>query len=159
MAKVLMVDPAKCTGCKMCELACSMAQRGYFSPAESQIRVSVFTEEACYIPVVCLQCDPAPCMQICPSGALTRNRATGAVVVNEQKCIACKMCMIACPFGTMSFCGAEGHAAKCNLCSGDPMCVAFCGPGALTYREAEVSVEGRQKATAMRLMKSMLEAV
>jgi Fe-S-cluster-containing hydrogenase component 2 len=137
MNKMLSVVPKKCTNCRMCELACSLAKTGEFNPAKSRIRVNAFPEELAYIPLACFQCSDAPCVKICPSGALTEE--TGLVRHDPDKCIGCKMCMVACPFGVISFDSSEGVTTKCDNCDGDPQCVKFCAFGALEFKESELS--------------------
>ena len=61
-------------------------------------------------------------MAICPAGAISEDKATGARLVNQSKCIKCRMCIQICPFGG-SFYDTRGHKIlKCDLCSGDPQC-------------------------------------
>jgi Fe-S-cluster-containing hydrogenase component 2 len=55
------------------------------------------------VPIMCLQCDNAACEKVCPVGAITRNEETGAMVINQMKCIKCKMCINACPFGCTGY--------------------------------------------------------
>jgi len=57
----------------------------------------------------------------------------------KEACIGCRMCMLACPFGVISFESEEGVIAKCDTCDGDPECVRFCTPHALEFRESELA--------------------
>ncbi|MFQ5894205.1 MAG: 4Fe-4S dicluster domain-containing protein [Nitrospinota bacterium] len=136
-AKSLLVHPDRCTACHMCELACSMRQRGAFNPAHSRIQVSIFPEEGIYLPFACYQCADAPCEAVCPTGALRVNGSTGLVDLHRAKCIGCKMCLVGCPFGVMHFYLEMGVADKCDLCGGEPECVKFCVPRALEFGEAQ----------------------
>ena len=70
-------------------------------------------------PLMCLQCDTAACEKVCPSGALKRNEATGALVVDDAKCIRCKMCVQACPFGNIAYDPAKSRILRCDLCDGE----------------------------------------
>jgi len=160
MGKMLVVDIEKCTGCHVCELVCSFKHHDEFNPTKSYIHVSVFLEQAIAIPVACYQCEEPWCGRICPAGAITteKDAATGAtlVTVSEEKCVGCKMCMLACPFGNIVV-SDKGYAEKCDLCGGDPECVKFCLPGALKFVEAEPSVITRKKDVAERILASYKE--
>lgn len=151
MAKVLSVDLSKCTGCRACELACSMTNTGEFNPSRSGIHVSFFHREFVYIPVVCLQCGDAPCAEVCPTRAIVRNESTGAMEISKTKCIGCKMCTMACPFGNIEFDAVEQRAAKCELCHGDPRCVLYCVTKALEFRESQAVGAEKRRALSEKL--------
>jgi carbon-monoxide dehydrogenase iron sulfur subunit len=135
MAKSLTIIPDRCTGCMQCELACSWVQTGSFQPSRSVIRVNVFDEEASYAPFTCVQCDEAWCMQACPVNAIAVDPATKAKVVLRQVCVGCHLCTIACPFGTVFTLPGTDKASKCNLCGGEPACVAACPTAAIEWVE------------------------
>jgi anaerobic carbon-monoxide dehydrogenase iron sulfur subunit len=120
----------------LCELACSWVQTGTFAPSKSLIRVQIFDEEASYAPYTCLQCEEAWCMSACPVNAIAVDPETGAKVVIDHLCIGCHLCTIACPFGTVFTLPLTGKAAKCDLCGGQPACVAACPTSAIEYLEA-----------------------
>jgi anaerobic carbon-monoxide dehydrogenase iron sulfur subunit len=135
--RALQIHPEKCTGCKQCELACSWVQVGQFQPARSLIRVQVYDEQASYAPYTCFQCDEAWCMHACPVNAIDVDEATGAKIVLDEVCVGCKLCVIACPFGTIFYDGAQDTAAKCDLCAGDPACAHACPTAAITVESAD----------------------
>jgi carbon-monoxide dehydrogenase iron sulfur subunit len=71
-------------------------------------------------------------------GRRDRDRsATGAKVVKESTCVGCKVCTIACPFGTINYMADVGKVQKCDLCDGDPKCVSACPTAAITYVDAD----------------------
>ena len=80
-------------------------------------------------------------MAICPTAALVRNAATGAVDMARERCISCRMCVAACPFGNMLWDEAYHCVQKCDLCGGDPKCVPFCPTGALSYVGGDVAAQ------------------
>lgn len=135
--RALEIHPDKCTGCKQCELACSWVQVGQFQPAKSLIRVQVFDEQASYAPYACLQCDEAWCMHACPVNAIDVDASTGAKIVIDEVCVGCKLCVIACPFGTIFYDKGQDTAAKCDLCAGDPACAHACPTDAITVATIE----------------------
>ena len=148
MLKSLYIDPLKCTGCLQCEMACSYESEGVFNPSKSRIKVFNFHEQGRFAPYTCTQCDEAWCMHACPVDAIVINLATGAKDVLLDKCVGCKVCTIACPFGTVNYNQATGKVAKCDLCGGDPQCVAACPTDAITYIDADATGLDRMRAAA-----------
>jgi carbon-monoxide dehydrogenase iron sulfur subunit len=135
VGKVLILNYEKCTGCRECELVCAVQHEGVSNPARSRIKIIKMEWEGKYIPVTCQQCESAPCMAICPVKAISRDQNLNRVLVNYDKCIGCRMCVTACPFGAMSFNGLTQKVMKCDFCDGDPQCVRFCETKAVRYAE------------------------
>ena len=133
MAKMLMIHADKCTGCHNCELACSMAHEGSFRLPASRVHVYTWERESFSAPMMCQQCSDAPCVKVCTPHALARNAVTGLVNLDRAKCIGCKMCVQACPFGAMGWNPERGRVFKCDLCHGEPQCVRFCDMKAVDY--------------------------
>ncbi|HHY05283.1 MAG TPA: 4Fe-4S binding protein, partial [Thermoanaerobacterales bacterium] len=79
--------------------------------------------------------------------AITKTK-DGNVVIDEQKCIGCKMCVSACPLGNINFSPTERKIVKCNLCDGEPMCAQFCPSGAIQYVDATDKSVNRKKVVA-----------
>lgn len=133
--KMLVVDVNKCTGCRMCEMACSLFHEGVCSPSLSRIRVyerHAGVEEIT-IPVVCMHCTDPPCVAVCPMGGMKEDKDTGTGVCADV-CIGCRLCFMACPVGAISFAPPPNvKPLKCDLCGGDPQCVKFCQTQALVY--------------------------
>ncbi len=136
MLKSLHIDPEKCTGCLQCELACSYENEEIFNPAKSRIKVFNFHEQGRQVPYTCTQCDDAWCMSACPVDAISVDAETGAKVVSDAACVGCKVCTIACPFGTVNYNADTGKVIKCDLCGGDPKCASACPTAAITYVDA-----------------------
>jgi Fe-S-cluster-containing hydrogenase component 2 len=132
---LLRVNPALCTGCRTCELACAVSHGQQMMPARSRVRAFAFSEKQ-NIPILCLQCDQAACAAICPVEALPRNEATGAIEVDQDRCIRCKLCIPACPFGNIYVDPTADEVVKCDLCGGTPICAQFCPTGALSFEKA-----------------------
>lgn len=158
MNKILVVQPEKCTGCRTCELICSFTHVGEFNPGRSRISVFNFEKAGFSSPIVCQQCSTAACMQVCPVRAISRDYTTGAMVVDHDKCLVCKLCTIACPLGATSYDYAGDAVLKCDLCGGDPACVKLCPSGAISYQDAGVASLARRKAYAARF-KDVFEEV
>ena len=141
MPKQLRILPQKCTGCKSCELACSLANENELNPSKSRIAAIAFLEGKYPLPYnfvsTCRQCADAPCLAICPVDAigLTHDRSK-RVVVDRDRCIGCGKCVEACPFGAMLFSRETRKAFKCELCDGNPACASICPSGAIVFKES-----------------------
>ena len=148
MQRSLHIEPLKCTGCLQCEMACSYHAEGAFNPSRSRIKVFTFHEAGRFAPYTCTQCDEAWCMHACPVEAITTDLDTGAKVVSESKCVGCKVCTIACPFGTINYHHVSGKVVKCDLCGGDPECAKACPTDAITWIDADWTGLDRMRASA-----------
>jgi len=149
--KTLSVDPAKCSGCKDCELACAKRHNGINKPTRSRIRIiQGDVRDGFYLPMTCQQCESPPCLAACPNNAISRDNALNRVMIQDALCIGCQMCVSACPFGAMLFDSDLGLAFKCDLCDGDPDCVRVCEPKALDYVEGSRLHHPRIRDSAQR---------
>ena len=147
MPNALYIDYQKCTGCRLCELVCSVSHDGISNPTRSRIRVMKWEAEGLYIPMSCQQCQDAPCMAVCPVKAISRDEELGRIFVDYDVCIGCRSCIGACPFGAMSFNTKEKQVFKCDLCDGDPQCVRFCDMKAVDFIDAaEISILKKREA-------------
>ena len=155
MEKILLFDVSKCTGCKTCEMACSLKHTGVCNPASSRRRTIHFDEVVLDVPMQCQQCDEPACMDVCPAEAIYIDEVTGAKLINDDKCIGCKMCTIACPFGAITVDPLTKKVVKCNLCSGEPACEKFCPTGAIKYTSANAYDLTRQRER-IKQMKQMI---
>ncbi|MEM4246678.1 MAG: 4Fe-4S dicluster domain-containing protein, partial [Candidatus Bathyarchaeia archaeon] len=121
-------DYKNCSGCRRCEVACSLHHEKRIWPEASRIRVFMLVPGVEF-PHLCSQCVDYPCVKSCPYDALSVNPATGAVIVDKEKCTACGACIQACP-GTIPHLHPDGsHVLICDLCGGDPECVRVCQEG------------------------------
>ena len=150
MHRSLVIDATKCTSCLQCEMACSYHHTGAFNPAKSRIKVFEFGHGDRSIPYTCTQCADAWCMQVCPVTAITMNAETGAKVVSDTKCVGCKVCTIACPFGTINYNSISGKVDKCDLCDGAPACAQACPTDAIIYVDADSTGHGRMRDWAQK---------
>lgn len=121
-------DLSKCSGCRKCEIACSLFHENRIWPEASRIRVFMLVPGADF-PHFCAQCEDYPCVKSCPVEALSVSSETGAVLVDKEKCIACGKCIDACPGRIPHMHPSANHILICDLCSGDPQCVKVCQEG------------------------------
>lgn len=122
MEKVL-IQPEICDGCMDCEEACK--------ELHGTSRIMVREVEGAYYPIICQQCEDAPCKKICPVEAIDDKS------VDSEKCIGCSLCMLICPFGAVSI--HERKAQKCSQCPDldTPACVKACSKRAISIVDAE----------------------
>jgi len=135
LSKILMIAPEKCIGCRTCEIICSFNRTEEFNPQSAAVSVTSYDEAAVSVPMMCMQCEDPSCMKVCPVGAIYR-ADTGAVIIDDKKCIGCKMCVSACPLGNITYSSKQKKLIKCNLCGGEPKCAEFCPSGAIQFKEA-----------------------
>lgn len=113
MNRFIAIHPDRCIGCGTCRAACSAGHREVGLQGEP--RLSLVMTRDVSAAVTCHHCEGAPCLQVCPVSAIYRQ--DGAIVVNEQRCVGCRLCAIACPFGAIhpsgtSIAGVAGMAVK-----------------------------------------------
>ena len=154
MKKVLYIDSDLCTGCLRCELACSFRHYEEFNPVKSRIRVAAL--ERRFFPMTCAMCDEAPCEISCPAGAYYRDEK-GNVMLDDSKCIGCRICMLACPFGAVSY--LDGKVIKCDLCGYDPECVNICPTEAIKFVDVSTAAHLERAKAAARTGRAVNEAV
>jgi len=139
MSKKLLVKPALCVSCRICEMACSLEKSGIFSPVKARIWIQK-NKKGQYSPMICRQCKSAPCEKACPvkeAKPIQRDKETGIVLLSLENCIGCYECVYACPFGAMRIDPHEEEVFKCDLCQGDPECVKWCPTGAITLADTK----------------------
>jgi len=118
-------DYEMCSGCRRCELACSMHHEDWMWPEASRVRVFM-PFPGLEVPHLCAQCDNYPCVDACPVEALTIDEDTTAVLVDREKCTSCGACIDACPGKIPFLHPGDNKATICDLCGGDPECVKVC---------------------------------
>lgn len=155
MGKMLIADYSKCTGCRLCEAVCSANKSGTVNPAKARIAIIRWELDCLQIPVVCAQCEAAPCRAVCPVHAIARDERLNRLVVKYDSCIGCRLCLTVCPFGAMGFDDGARRIFKCDLCEGDPLCARVCESGALRYEEPTQNQRTRMRRAAEMLRRSV----
>lgn len=131
--KTIEIIPDQCDGCGDCVKAC-LDVKGATHPLQSRIRPLNDLKEPFFAPTICLQCGDPACVATCPSHSLNKNPETGVVEWNQDTCVNCLLCTLACPYAGIAFDPIEEHVIKCDHCGGDPACVRACRPKALLYK-------------------------
>ncbi len=150
MKKILFIDFEKCVGCRTCETACSLYHEDMCRSAVSRIQVLKWETEGIDLPTVCQQCERPMCLEVCPVDAPYRHEETGAMLIDYEKCLGCRMCMAGCPFGAIVWDDRDHKVKKCDLCDGDPKCVRYCEPKAVDYVRFSQAVLAKKRAIGER---------
>lgn len=149
--KELLIRAERCLGCRSCELACAVEHstgKNLLAAIKEkplpQYRVQVTSDGKSSLPLQCRNCEDAPCLSACLTGALHRD-PRGVVLCESDLCIGCWMCIMVCPFGIINQNNSERRIVKCDRCPEReiPACVTACPSGALSYRE--INHETREK--------------
>ena len=112
----MVIDLGKCTGCQACTIACKEENNvPHGSPGEQKRRIEMYWHKVIAvsngeypsvstqtIPMPCMHCDDPPCVMVCPAKA-TYKSSDGIVMQNYRRCIGCKYCIVACPYGARNF--------------------------------------------------------
>jgi carbon-monoxide dehydrogenase iron sulfur subunit len=158
-AKIILCDSNRCLGCRSCEVACALEhseskdlREAVLEKPGPQSRVTVEAAGDHGLPLQCRHCEDAPCVAVCPTEAIHRMSDGGPVLIDEERCIGCRMCLIACPFGVISTSRDGGAVVKCDLCierqeaGQEPACVTACPTQAIRFVDIEEAQRQKRRA-------------
>lgn len=175
----VIANPIKCIGCRTCMIACVIehSKENLFYQNFEEInfnpKLEVVKNAKVSAPIQCRQCEDSPCAKSCQRNAITKKG--NCIVIDENKCIGCKNCMLACPFGAINlndrekgklinlenipddklFCMEKMVANKCDLCHDSeegPACVRICPTSAfkiITEDELSKSIKNKRKMSIL----------
>ena len=158
----VLVDTTRCIGCRTCETSCAEANglpEPDRAPREERftiVRTSSGSGEEAFAKTQCMHCNVPACASACPVKALEKTEA-GPVVYHTDRCIGCRYCMIACPFGVPKYTydKAVPYVRKCTMCAARlaegkvPACVENCPAGAIEFgRRSELLLEAKRRVFA-----------
>lgn len=158
---------SRCSGCMACVVACfdqnDISKIGPSFRHVPQIEIGAYPDAIIrYVSLSCMHCGEAPCIIVCPVGAIKKINENGVVVVDQTACIGCHACFTACPFGAPSF--PDGIAmSKCDLCVTrvsqglEPACVRTCPTKALQFGPMEKLAANKAKRISKRIVCSFEE--
>lgn len=129
--RVLLYDPAKCTGCLFCQMACVYQHFKEIGLEKANLRIIYDEKTNEFEAIYCQHCDEPLCVAACPNEAAVKDETTGWVKINPLRCIGCKTCTVACPLSAPWFNVERRIAMKCDFCDGDPKCAKYCSPQAI----------------------------
>ncbi len=183
----MVIDLRKCEGCQTIDKApqCTASCQGEHALSEGQAWIRVFEQPLpgghyYFMPRPCMQCENAPCLNVCPVGATYRDE-TGNILVNQERCIGCRLCMAACPYGARYFNWGDpkpptnvsavrspdypvpqrrGTVGKCMFCAhktesgGLPACAEGCPMKAIYFGDllADVASNGAETVQLSRFL-------
>ena len=173
-AKAFLIDTTKCTGCRGCQVACKQwnqldAEQTSFFGGEAYQNPPLMSEytftrvkfrdyeknglnEFAFYKEMCMHCNEPACASVCPVGAFKKSKE-GPVTYNADRCIGCRFCMVACPFGVPKYQWSKALplVRKCTGCYSrvkdgkKPACATTC-PTAISYGErGELIKEARRR--------------
>ena len=152
--KTFIINPDKCTGCRDCEMVCSLVHEKTLNPSRSRIVVIRDPFNGIELPMVCMQCQDPVCVAVCPVNAIYEDE-NGAKIIDYNKCMGCRMCVISCPLGGALIDPVSGKTIKCDLCNGDPVCVKFCSTKAIEWVDASIANQRIKKSTLERFIQAI----
>jgi anaerobic dimethyl sulfoxide reductase subunit B (iron-sulfur subunit) len=132
-------DADRCVQCRTCEVACKSTRN-----VEPRVKWRRVVEiwgghypnvTRAFFSLACMHCGKPPCIEACPTGAISKRDEDGIVVVDRDKCNGCRDCLPACPYGVPQF-GEDGIMQMCDFCTGidiEPACAASCPTEALKF--------------------------
>lgn len=163
----MVIDLRRCDGCEKCTEACQATH--YLEPEQTWLKVHKLKSAAgteYFMPLLCMHCEDAPCVSVCPVGATFKTDG-GTVLVDQGRCIGCRLCMSACPYEARYFNWIEptrrpplpvvatpefpapqrkGTVGKCTFCvhqtaRGElPACVGACSMEAIYIGDLDADV-------------------
>jgi electron transport protein HydN len=180
LTSFVLADTGKCVGCRTCEIACALAHMTDPPDVAGEMQVQltprlfVMVAGEVTAPVMCRHCEDAPCANVCKMSAISR--VNGRVLVNTERCVGCRLCLMACPFGAVEFAPLERDAEpihpttaestveknktmyranKCDLCNDredGPACITNCPENALVLVNAAAATRRRRNEAALDLL-------
>lgn len=167
--KSVLIDIAKCTGCRACVLGCKQWNKLPISNSVSGENFSsinwiniisntlvneesgVMQNKTMHVRKSCMHCQEAACIMACPAGAISHT-TSGMVNIDSKKCIGCNYCIANCTFNVVGFDQAANVARKCTGCYDriagglEPACVNVCPTGALSFGDRQDMIDLAQKS-------------
>ncbi len=126
--------------CSACRKRCEEVMKDKYSGGNGIQDVHI-PEINFHMAITCNQCSEPICMDVCPTGAITKSVADGIVRISETKCLGCRLCDLACPFGGIHYNVEQKMASKCDLCNGDPQCLSVCPDHLISLKKARSIIE------------------
>ncbi len=140
----MVVDLRRCIGCHACSVSCKTEHGVPLGGFRTRVRYLQRPDALAlaFLPLLCMHCQDAPCLDACPTGAVIRLQ-DGRVTIDQDRCCGNKACIAACPYGAIYIDPQSGLADKCDLCTHrtslgmNPACVDACPTEALRFGDLD----------------------
>lgn len=166
MKEMIVVDVKKCVGCRSCEIGCAVEHSetknlfsAIFEKPLPKSRVVVESSNGMNLPLQCRHCEEPPCLNVCPTKAITKEDVGEAVLIDQDFCIGCKSCILVCPFGAVALSSDEKAVLKCDLCiertsiGQIPACVSSCPTHALQFISVDQLTKEKRREFMVEFLK------
>lgn len=137
------VDLTRCIGCHTCVVACKDWNNRGAGPGWREVKTFETGKfpnlTVCNLSLACNHCADPACVKACPAGAYSKREQDGAVLHNPAKCLGCRLCTWACPYGAPKYDPTTKRTGKCDMCAArldageQPVCVEACPMRALVF--------------------------
>ena len=151
--KTFFIRAELCTGCGLCQLACSLVKEKEANPARARIFIRRRVMDGLMVPHICLNCKKPPCVEACHRRAITKDVETGWVTLDSAKCNNCTLCIAACSFSAIVM-APEHEVLLCDVCGGSPKCVEMCPTGAIQFASRVYGIVGTTDTAAVDIFRS-----
>ncbi len=159
--KKIFIQEEYCIGCRLCEVHCQVKHSKSkkiikaFKEELNSLVSRVLVEEIGHdsFAIQCRHCADAPCAAACISGAMQKNKNTGVVVCDDNKCVGCWSCIMVCPYGVIKRNVSDKKiVSKCDMCEDEdiPVCVKNCPNEALKFNEVSIKPAGDKSPAGRR---------
>ena len=126
--------------CFICRERCEEVKKSKSARGKG-IQAVHIPERNFHMAITCNQCAEPACIDVCPTGAITKNAMDGIVRITETKCVGCRLCDLACPYGGIHYNIEQKKASKCDFCEGDPQCIPACPEHLISLMKARPIME------------------
>jgi carbon-monoxide dehydrogenase iron sulfur subunit len=151
--KTFFIRAEFCSGCGLCQLACSLTKEKEANPAKSRIFIKRVVMDGLMVPHICVNCKRPPCIGACRRKAIYKDTKTGWVMIDKERCNNCTLCVAACPFSAIMV-TPETEVLLCDVCEGSPKCVEMCPTGAIQFADRSRGVAGSIDTAAVNIWKT-----
>ena len=151
--KTFFIRAEFCTGCGMCQLACSLGKLNQVNPAKSRIYIQRLVMDGMMVPHICVNCKQPPCVDACRRHAIVKDSETGLVTIDDDKCNNCRICIGACPYSAILV-TPDKEVVLCDVCNGIPKCVEICPTEAIVFTERNRGSAGPTDKAAIDIFKA-----
>ena len=152
--KIIVCDVKECMGCRICDYICSAVSEGVINPRKSRIR-TIRIHPTFDLAVSCRKCEEPKCVLVCPHQAISQDKRTGLITIDEKKCDCCGWCIEKCPIGAIILHLEDKTAKVCDFCQEykKPQCVEYCPKEALKY----LDISRVEKDSFQRMLQDLIE--